>query len=101
MKYLLLAFLSILLLPTALFAQAPAHKSLVGVSGWVVFWDGGASLQDFEKYAYWTDRVYILGYQCGENGMPVVKTEAADALRARAVAAARKGKCQPWLAIDG
>ncbi len=108
MKKIVFCVLALGLFPTGnLFAQTtppagPAHKGLVGLSGWVVFWDAGnGSLRDFALHAASVDRVYLDAYRCGQDGMPTAIPEATDALKKYAVAAAKQGQCQPWILISG
>src|SRR5579859_3834414 len=90
------------ILPANLLADSkPQKKNLLGLSGWVVFNDpGNASLVDFEKHASQIDRAYFDWYLVGPDGMPTLKPGITQALKDRAIAAARQGQCQPWFRIS-
>ncbi len=92
-----------LFLPGSLLAQdkmALKKKESLGLAGWVVMYDPeNASLADFEKHADQVDRAYFAWYMLDSQGMPVLRPEVTQALKDRALAAARKGQCQPWLNV--
>ncbi len=86
-------------LPTCLHAQTTPHKKkgLVGVSGWVTFWDEGhKSIASFEKHADQIDRAYFEWYKCGADGLPMPVTEATEELKAEVLAVASKNNVEPW-----
>jgi spore germination protein YaaH len=90
----------LILLPGLLLAAPLKNKGPLGLAGWVIFWDkDNQSLDVFEKHASVIDRVYFEWFKCGADGMPEAVKEATRELKARAMAAAKKGKCQTWFMI--